>query len=56
MLELSIVAVKKKRKTYAIASTEAPSSDQEYHLPPTYDKFLDELKNACKMAMMILRR
>ena len=47
----SIVASKKKRKTYAAASNEPSSNDQstqDYHLPPTYKDFLDELKEACQ--------
>ena len=49
----SIVAAKKKRKTFAKVSKETPtssssSSNQEYYLPPTYEKFSDELKDACK--------
>jgi len=47
----SIVAAKKKRKTCAAASNESSSSQQsaqEYHLPPTCDKFLEELKEACQ--------
>ena len=49
----SIVAAKKKRKTCATASNELSTCDhiqsaQEYHLPPTYKEFLDELKEACQ--------
>ena len=47
----SIVASKKKRKTCAAASNEPSSSDhsaQEYHLPPAYEEFLQELKEACQ--------
>ena len=47
----SIVASKKKRKTCAPTSNEPSSIDnsaQEYHLPSTYEEFLQELKEACQ--------
>ena len=47
------MAAKKKRKTCATASNELSTCDhiqsaQEYHLPPTYKEFLDEMKEACQ--------
>ena len=45
------MASKKKKKTCAAASNEPSSSDhsaQEYHLPPAYEEFLQELKEACQ--------
>ena len=45
----SIVSAENKRKSCYIANkeTSASSSDEGYHLHPTYDKFL-ELKDTCK--------
>lgn len=46
----SIVATKKKRKTFAARSNESPSqsNSMEYALPSTYKAFMTELQEACK--------
>lgn len=55
----SIVASKKKRKKCAGTSNEPSSTGplaQEYHLPSTYEEFLQELQEACQKEMKIPRR
>ena len=47
----SIMASKKKRKTFAVASNEPCCRDQSaeaYHLPSSYTDFLKEIESACK--------